>query len=107
MKLTLIAILVLVAVSVGAQSANVIVLAPEDAAKAKLVYDRLEQAKSDWESERTEIKAKYGRKGFEEFEFSKDFRAIVPSTTSSTFLYNSTGTSTITLPYYGQCWTTH
>jgi hypothetical protein len=96
MKPLLAFLLLASALTVGAQTANVIVLAPEDSAKAKLVYEAMEKAKADWEAEKVDIKAKYGRKGFEEFEFSKDFKAIVPAT-----IFTGMSSGTIC----SNCWT--
>jgi hypothetical protein len=114
MKPLLAFLLLASALTIGAQTANVIELTPADQARAQKAWDALQKAKNDWGVLQTEIQMKYAEApqsciggtaiiinggcggtqvmtslpGFENgFEFSKDFRFIVPKVlepTSST-----------------------
>ena len=89
-KLKPIILLVLLAAAgtVGAQSANVIELDIVDSIRAERVWNQLQKAQKEWEQVREDVANKYvntgkgyplPRPGFESgFEFSKDFRFIVP-----------------------------
>ena len=96
-RLLLIPILTLAALTVWAQTANVIELEPYDTARAQKAWDALQKAQVEWDLERGHISGRYVEKscgpnenkliigsacsvpGFESgFEFSKDFRFIVP-----------------------------
>jgi hypothetical protein len=81
-----------VAVTVGAQTANVIELDPADTARAKKAWDALQKAQAEWDLTTDYIRLNYvmtkDSKGVKVcgefqsvscgFEFSKDFRFIVP-----------------------------
>jgi hypothetical protein len=89
-------VFLILASGVGAQTANVIELTPADQARAQKAWDALQKAKSEWHSVQESVANKYltdpqsivcqgaacgGRiySTFESgFEFSKDFRFIVP-----------------------------
>lgn len=90
--------LVLLAVTVGAQTANVVELSQADYERAQKAWDTLQKAKADWEDLTKDIDKRYlqiqlvkqgqymacndGRCVPSEymygFEFSKDFKFIVP-----------------------------
>ena len=92
------ALLLLVAGSVGAQTANVIGIDTVDADRARAAWTALQKAQADWASINSEISKKYltarpnesysaclngsfrVRSGWEcgEIDFSSDFRHIVP-----------------------------
>ena len=77
------AIILLLAGSLSAQTANVIELSPADTITAKAAWQNLQDAEKKWKDEQSVIGRKYatlpGNPGFEHgFEFSKDFKYIVP-----------------------------
>ena len=103
MKLILVVASLFLSGTVFAQTANVIELSATDTAKAQKAWDVLQKAQAEWNGLQEEIKQKYTfntsqkddpnclgatvngkyygcpKKGFENgFEFSKDFRFIVP-----------------------------
>jgi hypothetical protein len=100
MKPLLAFLLLASALTVGAQTANVIELTPADQARAQKAWDALQKAQTEWNDVRDSLDDKYvhngqpwasvgtalGGKvlrqpqpGFENgFEFSSDFRFIVP-----------------------------
>ena len=89
----------LVAISVSAQTANVIELDPQDSIRAQKAWNALQKAQTEWDKTRSDIDDKYvnigpegvvlnlktGR-GYQQplpgfsygFEFSRDFKHIVP-----------------------------
>lgn len=101
-KIASLAAILVLAVSLGAQTANVIELEPADTAKAQKAWDALQRAQKDWDAvvfsmnkqyiappipctwgsstgEQGPAGCSYPKKGFESgFEFSKDFKFIVP-----------------------------
>lgn len=120
----IIVIVLLLAGTVGAQSANVIELRPGDADRAKKSWEALQLAQADWESVQKAIGSRYvykapcvasssgvwppsseefcirnPKEGFENgFEFSKDFKYIVPKAVEQTPKFNFYGT----VPAMGQ-----
>lgn len=92
MKHILVALLLVgMAGSLGAQTANVIELEPADTDQAKQVWKKLQDAESDWRMVQYLIATKYTSRsakggkstlpkgGYEHgFEFSTDFKFIVP-----------------------------
>jgi hypothetical protein len=102
MKLSIVLVL-LCAVTVGAQTANVIELKPEDSSRAQKAWDDLQKAEAGWKDVQDQIDMKYvevpfdgksggtftwpgdvkngfrPKSGFNGgFEFSQDFKYIVP-----------------------------
>lgn len=96
--------------SVLAQTANVIELSPNDAARAQKAWDTLQKAQAEWKAVRSDIEKSYVKRaclvigctstsveGFEsDFEFSKDFKVIVPK--AATWI--TTGGSGTIVPSY-------
>jgi hypothetical protein len=120
-KRLLVAVVLLAASGVLAQTANVIELSPVDAARAQKAWDTLQRAQAEWKETQKDMEVKYvplGAKGhctiatdgrclsdewINGFEFSKDFKAIVPKTWTQTW---TAGGNTILTPAYPTypCW---
>ena len=96
-------LILFLAASVGAQTANVIELDPADAARAQKAWDAKQRADAEWDALRAQIQRKYADPQdrilipdhsqigpfINGFEFSKDFRFIVPKVPASNGLgYN-------------------
>lgn len=100
-----IAMLVFFATAVFAQSANVIELEPADGARVQKAWDALQKAQADWDAVHHDIEMKYTtrpgntggagmcvvnadycyKEAFDDgFEFSTDFKFIVPKNTEPT-----------------------
>lgn len=93
----LIAVMTLISIPVFAQSAKVIQLDTADAAEAKQVYQQMQDAQKAWNDIQKRIASKYveerfvaqtgtkltkNKKGWENgFNFSEDFKSIVPMIT--------------------------
>jgi hypothetical protein len=113
----------LAALSVGAQTANVIELKPADTAQAQKAWDALQKAQREWENVQETIGSKYvytgpvwaiGGTGMKEihqpvagfdggFEFSKDFKYIVPKLPEQKpYPYGQWG-GVVGTPYIGDC----
>lgn len=110
MKILALSLILLFASAAFPQTANVIELAPDDSARAKAAWDVLQTAQHNWDDLQEHMRVKYTTDGRNDkdrwpkaaftygFEFSKDFRFIVPKlATSGTLTYgNSWGGNYIT-----------